>query len=57
MYFARFEDRGWSALTPSVLLGEAFSSLSGWERSVYKPLKAAQITLPRDLANQLGCRI
>ena len=57
MYFTIFEDRRWSTLLPPVLLSDAFSSSSGWERSVNRPLKAAEITLPRDVANQLACGI
>lgn len=57
IYFMRFRAQGWSELAPSMLLGAAFSSLSGWEQNVGRPLHAARITLPPDLARQLVCGI
>lgn len=57
IYFMRFRAQGWSELAPSMLLGAAFSSLSGWEQNVGRPLHAARITLPPDLARQLACGI
>ena len=57
IYFMRFRAQGWSELAPSMLLGAAFSSLSGWEQNVGQPLQAARISLPPDLAKQLACGI
>ena len=47
----------WNAVSPSLVMGETFSSLSGWRQYVCAPLLAAQVTLPDDLARQLACGI
>ena len=48
LYFWHFEGRPWSEVAPSLILGAAYSSLSGWQRYVDAPLAQADVDLPTD---------
>ena len=57
VYFLHLRAQAWTEIAPPLLLGDTFSSLSGWEQNVGQPLKKAQIKLPADVARQLACGI
>lgn len=55
LYFSHFHRKSWSEVSPKLVLGSDFSSLSGWEKNVNDRLLEANVTLPGQSKGQQSC--
>lgn len=56
LYLNEIDGRSWGGVAPSVILGAALSSASGWKRNVYHPVATAGL-LPRFGGGGNGCSL
>ena len=55
LLLSHFYRVSWKDVTPSLILGRKFSSLSGWEKNVAERLRRANLRLPGEPTNPQAC--
>lgn len=55
LYFSHFHRASWREISPKILLGHNFSSLSGWENNIDRRLQQANVSLPGRSSGQQSC--
>jgi hypothetical protein len=57
LYMALYEGRRWREVTPQLILGPRFSSLSGWQTNVVTPLRRADYLSATGQMGQGACAV